>query len=69
MTYLMACETQIGTRQVIASDETEAMDVGRQYLAPGDWRIVGHVAPDTSYTRPVFHPDLIGQRDPLEGDE
>jgi hypothetical protein len=72
-TYLVASDGVIGTHQVIARNEADALLVARTYLSPRweratDWQIVGTVEPEP-WTPPMYHPEIVGQRDPLEGEE
>ena len=68
-TYLVTCPDIAGTQQVIASTEAEAIAVSRQYKGAYDWRVVGTVKPSEPWIAPVYHPEHVSSRDPLEGEE
>ena len=68
-TYLVTCPDIAGTQQVIASTEAEAIAVSRQCKGAYDWRVVGTVEPQQPMPRPTYHPEYVGLRDPLEGEE
>lgn len=69
MTFLIIdpAHTDYGTRQVIADTPSQALKIAT-YRGIADWTIVGTVEEPAPEAAPVYDPDLIGQRDPLEGE-